>query len=329
MKENIVVLPSNMTNMATQSSEARKIKVRDGNFKGLQKASMDTVTVQKPLEQPTPVAEFEGITLRQEKPVTTPYSFERKPEDTPKQVSTDVVPDIKAPSNLGDVSLRLRKMAVTSNPDSYKGKLLLYTVSKLDDLDKQVSSLKESISSDNAVLEKLEAAKSIEDRDLRKLSGVTEAVTDSTYAGLEIHTDRSSDEDPMALANIELSNIRDGLANIKAILESVKARIDKLNDKCNEIKLKIAKTETAINNLLQSKVDLCNKVLTDKLPAAEEADRLTAARKQQENNFRKADGEYAANIEMLIGKFEFADSKDETNPFNQLREEQTGSGRAA
>ncbi len=319
MNDNITVFSVGRIE-AVLLGEVRKLKVRPNNFASLvaNKNVRPAVSEKRVIEEDNTIAAILGNEGVNNKILPKENNAART---TSKSA---VVPDIKASSNLGDLSLKLRKMALAAEHNTYKGKVLLHAVSQLDDLDKNVSNLKETIGSNNVILEKLEAAKSIEDRDLRKLNSIFEATTEATYSNLDIHVDRNTDEDPMALANIELTNIRESLNNIGTISASVKAKITKITEKCDEIKMKIAKLETEINNLNQAKVDLCNKILTTDLQSAEELDKIIAAQRESVKQYEAKNEKFNETIEMLKSKISYDDA-DATldNPFSNLREDNT------
>lgn len=335
MDNNISIISAAGVN-ALALGEDKKIKVRSNNFTTL-KSYKVTPVVENTIKFEMPKVDIPTFEPKDNLTPNTEYkSVEPKVEST-TEAKIEGFKHITTPENMGNLAENIRKMAAVSDPDTYRGKVLLYAVSRIEDFDKSINDVKTKIAEENVTLSKLEAAKNIEDRDARSVKSIIEAVPEGAYKELETHKDRNGD-DPIALANNELATIVASLNNIKAIKESVGLKIAQINEKCDEVKMKIAKYDTQINNLVQSKNDMCKKVLTTELQAADELDKVVKTRAEEAQRHAEQDRKLELTIEMLEGRLgtleqlkniEEAEVSKEEDPFLKYRDEEVHHGRAA
>lgn len=334
MDNNISIISAAGVN-ALALGEDKRIKVRSNNFTTL-KSYKVTPVVENTIKFETPKVEMP--TFEPAPTVAVEQHVEHKTVEAAPEAKIEGFKHITTPENMGNLAENIRKMAAISDPDTYRGKVLLYAVSRIEDYDKSINDVKTKIAEENVTLSKLEAAKNIEDRDARSVKSIIEAVPEGAYKELETHKDRN-DDDPIALANTELATIVASLNNIKAIKETVGLKIAQINEKCDAVKMKIAKYDTQTNNLIQSKNDMCKKVLTTELQAADELDKVVKTRAEEAKRHAEQDRKLELTIEMLEGRLgtleqlktlEKEEVSKEEDPFLKYRDEdETRHGRAA
>lgn len=335
--ENIILIDDELNN-AREYSSGKRIKVSSGKLNELkkkyvkEKIKLEENKVKEPevpnimMEEVVEESFFEPIKNNSKPEIKEtktydeirktlerkPYSFEEEnneinsvsnePAEQVKKQTEYSVPNIKSSTNVGDRSLKIRKMSESVDPNTVVGKVLINGVSRLDENKNEIAKIKINI-------ERLEQAISDLERQKEAVSGGKSEIEDilSKTATVSLTEIREAAKlDSSERAKKELDKIKESIDALQRIKSEEEEKLSSLEQEKTKLEEERSRQKTRLMSAERNGIEICDTIEKD-LTTAGQIERLEREREALEKQLS------------LTREEEPKKPVDITNPFDRMR----------